>query len=711
MLYRRIVVLFTLLFLLATSVSGTVPNSDAVLQSACAKMKLHDYRGAMVALQDIPHGGERDFIAGLAAYRLKQWEDAAVAFARSAPAYPLLADYARYYQAKALEQLKRPAEMIAPLSTLLANTPDSPLARQSLSMLGSAHFQRQAWTESHATYQRYINKYPAGAEALEASYRSALCKEKLGDPAAAVQILHRLWLSSPGSTYAEKAETELKRLQSSGQHVPTPTSDELYRRAVALYDLKKYDATLKALQSIPLSGSSDEFTSKVLFKTGQTLFRAKRYQEAELTFSGLLPKIKGQRAEAWYWLARSLDRSGKDPDALAAYLKLSEQYGTSDLADDALFQAAMLYDDFGNWSEAAKLLERLLATFPKSDMRQQAEWILAWGCYRAGDTVKAVEKLKRLAEADPYRDRALYWLARALEKSGDTAAAMTTATQLLEEYPYGYYAQTWRSAKGLTPPVLPAVSPELASLLPWPAGFEREKALIAIGLVDEARSELTKHRAKLPRGTTAAGLARLHLEINDYNGAYHLLKKRPRKLGKDPLLAWAISYPAAFRETVLKESSKNGLPPELVYGIMRTESTFSPTVVSPAGAIGLMQLMPATAAQMTGGTHGSATLKQPEHNIKLGTRHMRDLITMYKGEQVFAIAAYNAGSHNVDRWRKAIGQVPGEEFIERIPFAETREYVKKVLSAAAIYRQLYPMQQVAMTKFPIFSDFSSLNAD
>jgi soluble lytic murein transglycosylase len=181
------------------------------------------------------------------------------------------------------------------------------------------------------------------------------------------------------------------------------------------------------------------------------------------------------------------------------------------------------------------------------------------------------------------------------------------------------------------------------------------------------------------------------------------------------LLAWALSYPSAYLDAVSKASIKYNLQTSLIYAVMRTESSFHPSATSPAGAIGLMQLMPATAALMDKGKGNPADrLTQPEQNIKLGTRHLKDLLDLYKGEQLYAIAAYNAGAHNVDRWRKEIGQVPVDEFIERIPFGETRDYVKKVLAAATIYRRLYPTTNINAAPAPaapVFSFYSSLNDD
>ena len=128
-----------------------------------------------------------------------------------------------------------------------------------------------------------------------------------------------------------------------------------------------------------------------------------------------------------------------------------------------------------------------------------------------------------------------------------------------------------------------------------------------------------------------------------------------------------------------------------MYALVRAESRFSPTVKSGAGAIGLMQLMPAT-AKMTAKEKGyfdPQRLVSPDCNLTLGTRHLRELIKGYDGDVVYSIAAYNAGATAVERWKKNFKGLKKDEFIENIPYRETRDYVKKVYASAATYRQLY----------------------
>jgi soluble lytic murein transglycosylase len=182
----------------------------------------------------------------------------------------------------------------------------------------------------------------------------------------------------------------------------------------------------------------------------------------------------------------------------------------------------------------------------------------------------------------------------------------------------------------------------------------------------------------------------MYLEMGDFSGAAAALRQDPpRRMDKDNLHVWGINYPAAFRHEISRLSAANGLDPSLVFALVRAESRFSPRATSPVGARGLMQLMPATARAIDKVAADPDRLYQPELNLRLGTRHLKDLIDRYDGNLVPVIASYNAGAGNVDRWLKAFGGMDQSEFIENIPFPETRDYVKKVLAGREIYRRLY----------------------
>ncbi len=193
-------------------------------------------------------------------------------------------------------------------------------------------------------------------------------------------------------------------------------------------------------------------------------------------------------------------------------------------------------------------------------------------------------------------------------------------------------------------------------------------------------------------------VAHLLDRAGDHRAAHNLLRTRARgALRRAPegenLRAWRIAYPPAFRDDVRRWAPRAGVPIDLVQALMREESALDPRAISPAGAVGLTQLMPAT-AQLVARQDGMGRLKKgslsdASVNIRLGSRYLAELVRRFDGRVPLAVAAYNAGPGAVNRW---LDQRPGlelDEFVEEIPIEETRGYVKRVLRSYATYRLLY----------------------
>jgi soluble lytic murein transglycosylase len=147
-------------------------------------------------------------------------------------------------------------------------------------------------------------------------------------------------------------------------------------------------------------------------------------------------------------------------------------------------------------------------------------------------------------------------------------------------------------------------------------------------------------------------------------------------------------YPIRYVDAIMKYSKQNGLDPYLMMGLIHQESFYNPLVRSPVGATGLMQLMPPTAKEIARRIHSSSNVEDPEVNIRLGTYHFRQLVNLFGGAVPLAVASYNAGQGNVIRWRRAAPHRPMDEFLESIPFSETRNYVKRVTMLSASYRRI-----------------------
>ncbi len=159
-----------------------------------------------------------------------------------------------------------------------------------------------------------------------------------------------------------------------------------------------------------------------------------------------------------------------------------------------------------------------------------------------------------------------------------------------------------------------------------------------------------------------------------------------------PLVYWRILFPEPWWETIKAESAKNNLDPYLVASLIRQESEFNPSVVSYANAWGLMQLLPSVGkalAREEGMSHFQTfQLLDPETNIRLGTRYLRQMMDRFGGVQEYALAAYNAGDSRVVDWESAGPYQGMDEFVESIPFTQTREYVEAILRNEEIYRAI-----------------------
>lgn len=697
-MFLRSLLFFTLFLSLTHQVPAATlyPLPDEQVSLAAGKYKEKNFEGAREAAAKAPQSGIREFLIGLASYRLQAWAEAADHFSRAVDSFPLLGDYSLYNRASALSRLNRFPEALSSLQRLSRDFPDTPLSRQAMFLTADILYDSKDYPGARATYQKFVDKFPSGTDSLTATYKTALCLEQMGDRVGAASSLRTIWLKYPAAAIAAKAEDDLRRLAAVGIVVEPYSNAEFLSRGMTLYDLRKYNQAAAVFQNVSSGQLSGISSGKYLLKRGQALFKARHYSEAEQAFTALLARKidRDVYEEAYFWLGRSLTRNKKDEVAFTTFMKLAEFSSSPQLSTKALLESAYIRKNQNRISEALELLRNIARSSADSTIKQSITWEIAWWSFQSGDLKSAVEYLKPLAANNSSREKSLYWLGRALSVSGDDTGSQTIFASLLAEFPFGFYAQTYRKEMKLKIDDISLPVTNLCEILPIPPGYERVKALITLGLYDEARKELSiaKKKSKFKTGAHP-GLARLYLEMDDFNGAYNLFRiERPQKFEKENSYQWGLCFPLAFREHVAKLAGEYALPEGLVYAVIQAESAFSPTAISPAGAVGLMQLMPATAASMTKkakGQFNAETLTNPKTNIRYGVRHLKDLLALYKGDTVLAVAAYNAGAGNVNRWRKTFGHLRRDEFVENIPFAETRDYVKKVISSAEIYDRLY----------------------
>lgn len=703
MFYRNIPLLILLiLFSVTVSRASLTPPEDQSLRLSTERLKTKEYSAARIAALQAQQSPKRDFVLGVTAFHLEKWDEVERYLSDSVESLPLLGDFALYYRTIALTNLSRHNEALPLLLRLKKEYPESPFLRSAKLLTADILFQMEDFPKALLSYQSFQADYPSGNDSLKALYHSALCREKLGDPAGAIRDLRSIWLSYPAKTFAGQAEVHLDRLAKLTETPQFFTEEERYARGCTLYEQRHYKEALSAFSSISPGALPEKLRGELAFKIAMTHYRLKKNIQAEQSFAALASPespYREYRVEASYWLALIFDRTGKDAAAVSTFLEFAQAHPESSLADNALFQAALIKKHEGAHQEALVLFQKIISDYPASSYASRALWESAWSQYLSREFNGAANTFALLSNDPTWREKALYWHARSLEATGKREAAFSVYAQIQQGYPTGYYSLNIQKKFGLMSNRVPLLSTTYQVPFSDSLGMERAQTLISLGLFEEAGKELSalkKRNGSSFRGSL--GHAGLYLAMNDYRSAMGLFRQEAllSELGDSPSL-WAILYPAGFQEIVSRHTLNTGIDECLAYALIRAESSFSPTVRSPVGAVGLMQLMPATAKDTARGLGEEVTTPQltnPEVNVKIGTRHLRDLIIRFNGNLVSAVAAYNAGATPVLRWRKNFPTLQEDEFVENIPYPETREYVKKVLAAMEVYRQLYGMKEV-----------------
>ncbi len=343
--------------------------------------------------------------------------------------------------------------------------------------------------------------------------------------------------------------------------------------------------------------------------------------------------------------------------------------------------------------DARRLLTPLLKLDPATDAGA-AEWFAeAWARYSGGDLAGAARLLDEQIttyRGASLRRRATYWSARAHEKAGDADTAKALYAALVPGIVPDLYARWAAAVLGVT---LPSAPPALASHDPdapdMPDLPSRELLRCGFpGLAeDAAESEGSLDPLFAGRAASANG---------DHRRAAAILKRRYPELGTPeegavPPEARTAFYPLAQADRIAEAARAAGVPASLLFGLIRQESVFTQDAQSRSGALGLMQVMPATGRLLYRKENGKGRpdLKDPDANLRLGARYLKQLIDAFSGDTAAALAAYNAGPGRVRTWKKASNLAPEDEFLESIPFGETRFYVKRVLFFQSVYSSLY----------------------
>jgi soluble lytic murein transglycosylase len=620
--------------------------------------------------------------------------EAAAAFAAAARDLPAARDWMIALQAKALAAAgDADAASLAPPTG--AGAPARVHLARAAAAYATGHGDAAGALERLDAESRALAAAGFGAEADVLLLDRAQLLEKAGRNGDAIDALRRV-AADPNAAPADRARAATELVKVPGSR----TVDEHLARVAAYEAATKPGMAAKALRSALAAGLPDDGAARL--RLGRLLFDERDLGPARVELKVAAARLTDpeQLAEAELLSARALSMSGQPDDAVMALRKLVDTRPGTAASGTALF---ILADQTSSRDNAIALYRRASAVTSSASARDAA-FRLGDRVQRAGDADGAARAWEEYVARYPRGEetaQAAYQAGVIHERAGraDRARAMYSAAIAAE--PVSYYAVRAADRLGIDP-----LERTLAEPHPWdgladdPAegatALRRLDALTAAGLDGEWAEEADAQMRRLDRRpvallTLAEGLRDRGHTIEAIRLGRKLLERRGGEWDQRLL---RVVFPLPYRQAVMDEAERVDLDPYLLAGLIRQESSWDHDARSRVGATGLAQIMPSTGKWLAKGTgvdeYDPSLLTVPEINLRMGARYLADQMDRYHGARDLALIAYNAGPSRADRWRSELNYGGDlDTFRDRIPFEETRGYVKVVLRNAAVYRRLY----------------------
>lgn len=660
---------------------------------------------------------------------------------------PEVEDFVLAARATAHRHLAQWKDSLSQWDLLLTKYAKSPLRVEALYGAADAHFALNNSKMAKRAYERAMKASARSDRADLARFNLAQMAEdenKLND---AAELYRYFYYELPSDPLSDVAKKRLDLLESSSGVLPpsVPLRFKRLKKLITRRSIERARLDVDALDKLKLSRSD---RAELKFLESQLLYRERRYADAESLLQELQKSSsRSRRNEIQRWLARVYSTSGQTRKAIDIYLTLAKNNRRNSTGSSSLYRAAWLAFNGGLHSEAVKLFGEFISRYPRSNSVTSAQWYLAWNAYRLGDIPSAIATVDRMLRRYPntsLKQQVTYWRGRWLTMLNRSKEAIETLRRAYSIQPLHYYGVLSRQRLfelNVTPNPLTSIHPnrpllasnddsdalaaeefipeadELPELgrvptlppepVPWGGSlfeWNTDNAKRALRLIKlghgEFASSLVRELKAIPGYTDAEvtyARSLLQQSLGAYNLAFQLIVRQfgdtlKRQISSDNLSVFRVAYPAAFESLVRRKCDNVGMDPSLIWAIMRQESAFAIRALSWASAQGLMQIIPITgrkiAEALNKEDYDVSMLRTPETSIEFGSWYFSELIKKFHGHPALAIASYNAGPLAVSRWVDARPGIATDEFIEEIPYKETRHYVKKVLSNYSVYREL-----------------------
>jgi soluble lytic murein transglycosylase len=616
-----------------------------------------------------------------------------------------LEEYAMFWHAQTLRQSGHNEDGVAELAAFRKKFPDSVMGDLAMQSFAEGSIALGSSQSAVAA----LDAYPRSSLKSILLLLRAQAREKSGSTIAAAKDYLALYYGFPLTDEARAAGQRIPELSRQlGDAFPGVPLSEQRGRGEALFAAHRWREARQEFEAeLAQAGGADHDHAELRIEQckssqggGASALTSPKFTDADA------------EAERLYALSQAYRNEKHEKEMLEAITEVAQRFPQNQWTAEALFVAGNYYWVLLDRPRAADYYRRAVDAAPTGKEAPIAAWRFAWAAYmdRKPETVSLLEAFIQKYPTNNAVPDALYWLGRSAERAGNIPRARSFYAKGAQRFPqtfFGLLAADKVTALGSQPlepaeiiaaipdaqPIVALDAPILPEVEP---AWLRATALRLIGFDASAELELRTAYGISPAPRLLLEAAQSATAADHYGVGIMLARMaypqpdahRPEEM---PAAVAHVLYPLPFFSSVKTAATRDHVDPMIVAGVMRQESAFLPDAVSHAGAVGLMQVLPKTAPHLSKRLnlrYSRAKLFDPDYNVQLGTLYLADLIDQFGTEG--ALAAYNAGEDRSKLWKSEKNYDDVAEFVESIPFTETRDYVQIVMRNAQIYRILNP---------------------